>query len=123
MTVRADELAEAVSGCLEEYGQEVRQSVRELVVRVSRECLASIRAKAPKRTGAYWKGWTRSMSKSGDQPEVMLYNKKYYRLTHLLEYGHAKADGGRVPGRPHIAPAADRAAKDLERGIRQALEE
>ena len=40
-----------------------------------------------------------------------------YRLTHLLEKGHAKKGGGRVAPRVHIAPARDRIEKEYISGI------
>lgn len=45
-----------------------------------------------------------------------------YQLTHLLEHGHAKRGGGRVPAKPHIAAAEQAGIEQLEKEIQKALE-
>lgn len=123
MKVTADGLSDAVMDLLDAYSADVKDDLTAVVKTVSKDCLADIKRKSPRRTGEYAKSWSRKFSKASEQPSATIYNKKYYMLTHLLEDGHAKADGGRVEGVPHIAPAAEQAAKDLEKGIIDILEE
>ena len=45
---------------------------------------------------------------------MIVRNKKYYYLTHLLEHGHAKKGGkGRVKAFVHIKPVEEYAQKAL----------
>jgi hypothetical protein len=53
--------------------------------------------------------------------EVTVYSPSRYMLAHLLEHGHAKRGGGRVRAIPHIAPAEDHAAEEIERELERAL--
>jgi hypothetical protein len=38
-----------------------------------------------------------------------------------LEFGHAKRNGGRVPGKAHIAPAEAKGIEQFEKDIEKAL--
>ena len=77
-----------------------------------------VKANAPARTGRYRDGWASSTKRnSADIFTGTVYNKDVPGLPHLLEKGHAKVGGGRVPGEVHIAPAAEKAFQDFERRI------
>lgn len=71
-------------------------------------------AKAPKDTGAYAKSISYKVSGSGADVSAEIGSKTLPGLPHLLEKGHAKVGGGRVPARVHIAPAADDAFAETE---------
>ena len=52
---------------------------------------------------------------------MVVHSKDRYQLAHLLENGHAKRGGGRVAGRPHIAPAEQEGEELLKSLIEKAL--
>lgn len=71
-------------------------------------------------TGKYAKSWDFKSGKKGQESYAEI-GSTLPGLPHLLEKGHATLNGGRVPGRAHIAPAAEvtfRAFEDeLKKGI------
>lgn len=71
---------------------------------------------SPKDTGRYKKGW-RIKSESGRLKHSRIIYNEEYRLTHLLEKGHAKRNGGRVEAIPHIEPAEKYAIQKIEKGL------
>src|SRR5690606_39295353 len=101
------------------YTEEVGAAIEEAVKETAQAVAADLRETAPKDTGEDAKGWTARKEGPG---RYVVYNKKKPQLTHLLEHGHAKSSGGRVEGRPHIKPAEERHAPQLERKIAQILE-
>lgn len=120
--VTVDELAEAVGKELGDYFDDITEDVKKAVEVTTRECVAEIKQRSPERTGAYRRNWTATeiFNRRGSI-RFTVHNKKHYRLTHLLEDGHAKKNGGRVEGTPHIAPAEQNAEKNLIKRIEEAI--
>ena len=113
-SIKIDQLAEAVTEELSQYRQDVVDHIKASVESAAKDCKKDIQQNSPSRTGSYKKGW-RDVKAFESESDIrfQVHNKTDYQLAHLLEHGYAKRNGGRVEGRPHIGPAADRAAKKL----------
>lgn len=123
MAIRPDELAIAITAELSAYEQEVTDQIKEDVKQVAAECVKEIKAKAPRKTGKYRRGWKSKVAfESPTDIRVEVYNSTKPQLTHLLEFGHAKVNGGRVEGFPHIYPAEQAARKKLESKAKVAVQ-
>ena len=121
-TIRIDDLANEVMEGLQEYADLATDSMKAAVKKAGNTVKTDITANAPERTGKYAKSWrTKTTKESVNALEVTVYSPTRYMLTHLLEHGHAKRGGGRVAAIPHIAPAEQRGAEELEREIERSL--
>lgn len=121
-TVRIDDLANEVMEGLQEYADLATDSMKAAVKKAGNTVKTDITANAPERTGRYAKSWRAKTTKeSATALEVTVYSPTRYMLAHLLEHGHAKRSGGRVAAIPHIAPAEQRGADELEREIERSL--
>ena len=113
--VSINDLASAVMEELTNYSREVTDMLKEEVKTVAKETVQELKYTAPKQTGDYRKGWTTKIQhQSENDIRVSVHNPKEYPLTHLLEHGHAKVNGGRVAAIPHIVPAEEKAAEKLQ---------
>lgn len=97
---------------LERYNLVLQEDIKEITDLVTKELVKELKTspRTPRLTSDYAKGWKRTRFKRG----WIVHNETDYQLTHLLEKGHAKVGGGRVPAYPHIAPLAEKAIQKFE---------
>lgn len=120
--VTVDNLAAEIMKGLTEYKDLATSDMKTAVRKAGKSVKKDIQANAPKKTGAYSKSWTvKTTKETSESLELTVHSPKKYQLAHLLEKGHAKRGGGRTKAIPHIAPAEEKAVKDLEADIKRAL--
>ncbi len=121
--IRIDQLASEVMAGLTEYANLAADDMKKAVRKAGTTVRKEIQANAPKDTGDYAKSWSvKNMKETANSLEVAVHSRNRYQLAHLLEFGHAKRGGGRVPGKAHIAPAEEKGIRELEQEIQKALE-
>lgn len=108
------DLSKQVNALLLEYGDAVNEAVQDVLPDVAKETVEMLKATSPSKSGKYAQGWASEKWKnSKDYTGVTVYNKTRGYLTHLLEFGHAKQNGGRTKASPHIATAEEYAQNRL----------
>lgn len=118
-----DKLSLTVIQALQEYADFTSEVVEKAVVETARETVKELKVTSPVGdSGDYSESWTYKRDKEvkgRNRYNMIVHSKKPdYRLTHLLEYGHAKVNGGRTRAFPHIKNAELNAIEKLEAKIR-----
>lgn len=117
-----DDMTKEIMKGLTEYAEFADSEMKKAVRKTANSVRKEISENAPKRTGKYAKSWTAKKTKENSHTlEMTVHSKDRYQIAHLLENGHAKRGGGRVEGKPHIAPAEKNGEKLLENLIKKAL--
>ena len=104
---------------LSEYKEDIVDGMNSVKEEVAKETVNKLKSTSPRKRkggGQYAKGWKISDVKG----KKIIHNKKY-QLTHLLEYGHAKVNGGRVDAKVHIRPAEEKAIKKYISGVEKVI--
>ncbi|EEL69656.1 HK97 gp10 family phage protein [Bacillus cereus group sp. N34] len=112
-----NDFASEIARELQRYANVVEENLENEIDEVGDIAVGKLKQNSPKKTGAYRKGWRKKKEGNG----VVLHNTQG-QLTHLLEKGHAKVGGGRVPAQVHIRPVEEYVIDELPRRIERAIE-
>lgn len=121
--INIDQLANEIAEGLKEYSQDVVEKVNISSEHIGKEAVKKLKGTSPKKYGDYAKSWTMKTEPEVGQPNkrIIHVKKPHYRLTHLLENGHVKANGGRVEAIPHIRPAEQEVIKQFTQEVEEAI--
>ena len=127
-TVTVEQFAQAVNAALQEFAGAVDADVEYVTANVAKRArenvVRNIKTSRIGGTGKYAKSIAvRNLKTSGHLKQKVIYAKApEYRLTHLLEFGQAKVNGGRTRAFPHWEKAEQDAIKDYMKELREAIE-
>ena len=121
--IRIDQLADEVMRGMQEYARLAAEDLKKDVQAAGKMVRDEISKTAPKKSGRYRKSWAvKKVAESSEAIHIVVHSRDAYQLTHLLEFGHVKRNGGRTRAFPHIAPAEEKGIRQLEEDIRRDLE-
>ena len=122
MKIKVDDLAKTIQKELEQYHRLTNEQLKETVREVGKETKELIKGNAPVKSGDYRKSWAvKVVNESADSLHLVVHSKDSYQLTHLLEFGHAKRNGGRTKAIPHIGDAEQKAVQSFEKKVKEIL--
>lgn len=121
-SVKPDKLGDAIAQELTVYHEDVLRKVNQLGEAAVKTVVKKTKATAPKKTGDFRKNIASKVIPGPRGNKNIWYVKApHHRLTHLLVHGHAKVNGGRVPGDPFLKNALDEVLPDYEKDVEEAL--
>lgn len=115
--ISAIQLKSSIDLMLREYGEEVSQIVPKVTKEVLVEASDELKSAGDFKGKKYRRSWTYDIDDFGYRVEGIVYNEKHYQLTHLLEFGHVKQNGGRTRAFPHIEPVNKQVQEKFEKKL------
>lgn len=128
--IQPDEFSKAIIGIYEDYGEAVIKEVKDAVDVTTRELVKETKSTAPKKAilGRAAGTYANHISSKQEVNTPMAYSKVWYvrspeyRLTHLLNNGHALRQGGRWEGTNFLTNAVQTHSANFERRVKEAIQ-
>ena len=129
LRIDPEQFSRAVIGILDDYGEDVAKEVRKAVDSTARELVKETKQTAPKKAigGRPAGTYANHISSKVGRDTPYVYSKIWfvrspeYRLTHLLNNGHALRQGGRWEGTGFLTEASKTHAKAFEAKVKGAI--
>lgn len=122
--INVDNISEEIMRALEIYKDITADDLRDAIKIVAKDSAELLQETSPEMTGEYAGNWSRRLNpdKNKDGFNMIVYNRKpSYRLSHLLEFGHAAVAGSFVSAQPHIKSVEEKAGVWIEEQLNKRL--
>ena len=124
-TIQANELASEITKMLSEYTEEVTEISKEVVDRVAQGTFDEVKRHIDWNDKKYSRHFelTTSFENKRNKRRTWFVKSPYYRLTHLLEFGHITRDGKTYTRKfPHVRFGDEYVQNNFERELREEIE-
>ena len=120
-TIKPTEFTAAMNGIFDEITRDTREALSYAVREAAKDARKELKG-AGDFNGTEFKGsWKmRTVTQRLGNTEATVYNQKT-GLTHLLEFGHGNADGGRTRGFGFVAPVNNQVEENVIRHVQEKL--
>lgn len=121
--VQVDQLANEILKTLTDFHDMTNKELKSIAEETSEEVKNEISNTSPVgATKKYSRSWRIKKLRENANSILFVVHSRRYQLTHLLEFGHAKINGGRTRAIPHIAPAEQKGIESFEKKLKARIE-
>ena len=119
--VPPEKLGIEIEKIFKKYADDLHDDTASFVRKIANKGAGALRVSSQNVIGGrYSRSWTYKVFETRLNTEAVIYSK-VAGLPHLLEFGHATTNGGRVAGRPHVKPVEEMLNEEFLKGIEKLI--